>query len=426
MRSEISRRSMLAKTGGVCVASMAAPMLLPRRALGANDRISVGMIGVKNQGTGNLKRFMAAGVDIAAICDVDSDVASAAVEVATKGGAPQPQVFGDYRELLDQKGIDAVVVTVPDHWHALMTIDACRAGKDVYCEKPLSLTIAEGRRMVNAAREKNRIVQTGSQQRSSKEFWQACMLVRNGFIGDVQEIHVGIPGPNHPGPLGPNTDPPPELDYDRWLGPATLKPYNSKRVHYNFRFWWDYSGGQMTNFGAHHLDIAQWALGMDDSGPVAVDGVATFHPMMVHEVTETVRLNYTYAGGVKLTCGQGQKDIKQGVCFIGTRGEIYVNRGKIKTTPEELLEQPLDASGLTQLYRSNNHTGNFLDCMRSRELPICDVEIGHRSATVCHLGNLVARLGRGVKWDPSAEEIIGDAEAEAMTDRPYRTPYTHA
>jgi predicted dehydrogenase len=231
-----SRRSLLKLTGAACVSSFASPMLLPSRVFGANERIAIGMIGVKNQGTGNLKRFMAAGVDIAAICDVDSNVSAAAVELVTKSGAPNPKVFSDYRQLLDQKGIDAVVVTVPDHWHALMTIHACQASRDVYCEKPLSLTIAEGRRMVNAARENKRIVQTGSQQRSSKEFWQACMIVRNGLIGELKEIQVGIPNPNHPGPLDADTDPPAELNYDRWLGPAPLRPYNSKRVHYNFRF----------------------------------------------------------------------------------------------------------------------------------------------------------------------------------------------
>ena len=190
--------------------------------------------------------------------------------------------------------------------------------------------------MTQAAREHQRIVQTGSQQRSSAEFWRACMLVRNGFIGQVQEVHVGIPGCNHPGPLEADTSPPPELNYDLWLGPAAYRPYNSKRVHYNFRFWWDYSGGQMTNFGAHHLDIAQWGLGMDDSGPVAVEGKATFHPEGVHEVTEKIRLTYTYAHGVQVICGQGQPDIASGARFIGTAGEVYVSRGKLRTTPEEL------------------------------------------------------------------------------------------
>ena len=371
-----------------------------------------------------MKRFLAAGADIVAICDVDSKVAAAASDIVAAKG-PTPKIFGDYRQLLEDKSIDAVVITTPDHWHALMTIDACNAGKDAYCEKPLSLTIAEGRRMVHAAREHKRIVQTGSQQRSSAEFWKACMLVRNGFIGDVTEVLVGIPGPNHPGSIGAEEIVPPELDYQMWLGPAPLKPYHSKRVHYNFRFWWDYSGGQMTNFGAHHLDIAQWGLGMDNSGPVVVEGTAEFHPQMLHEVTEKCRLTYTYASGVRLTLGQGQQDIAEGTTFIGTKGRVAVGRGKLATEPAELATSPLDAAELTQLYRSADHTKDFLDCMRSRELPICDVEIGHRSATVCHLGNLVARLGRPVKWDPTSETCPGDAEAQLMIDRPYRAPWTH-
>ena len=419
-----SRRSFLRKSSSAFATAFAAPMILPSRVFGANERISIGAIGVRNQGAGNLKRFLAAGADVVAICDVDSKVAAAAVDIVSEKG-PTPKVYGDYRQLLEDKGIDAVVITTPDHWHALMTIDACKAGKDVYCEKPLSLAIAEGRRMVNAAREHKRIVQTGSQQRSSPEFRKACMLVRNGFIGDVTDVMVGIPGPNHPGPIGPVEMVSSELNYEMWLGPAPLKPYHSKRVHYNFRFWWDYSGGQMTNFGAHHLDIAQWGLGRDNTGPVSAEGTAEFNPQMVHEVTEKCRIIYEYSLGVKMTLGQGQQDIAEGTTFIGTKGRVAVSRGKLTTEPAELANASLDSAELTQLYRSDDHTKNFLDCMRTRELPICDVEIGHRSATVCHLGNLVARLGRPVKWDPETETFPGDAEAQAMTDRPYRAPWSH-
>ena len=419
-----SRRSFLRKSSAAAVSAFAAPLILPRRVFGANERIAVGAIGVRNQGSGNVKRFLAADADVVSICDVDSKVAAAAAEIVT-GKGPPPKVFADYRKMLDDSSIDAVVVTAPDHWHALMTIDACKAGKDVYCEKPLSLSIAEGRRMVLAARAQHRIVQTGSQQRSSSEFWRACMLVRNGLIGDVQEVLVGIPGPNHPGSIGPEEMVPPELDYQLWLGPAPLKPYHSKRVHYNFRFWWDYSGGQITNFGAHHLDIAQWGLGMDDSGPVSAEGSAEFNPQMLHEVTEKCRISYTYASGVRMILGQGQPDIAEGTTFIGTRGRVTVGRGTLTTEPAELAATNLDAAGLMQLYRSNDHTVNFLDCMRSRELPICDVEIGHRSATVCHLGNLAARLGRRVQWDPASETCVGDAEMQSMIDRPYRAPWKH-
>lgn len=401
-------------------ATFAAPYVIPARAFGANERVVVGCIGVKNQGSGNLKRFQQAGCDIAAICDVDSDVRAAAAKLVEGN---MPELFGDYRKLLERKDLDSVVITTPDHWHALMTIHACQAGKDVYCEKPLSLTIAEGRRMVQAARENGRTVQTGSQQRSSKEFWTASTLVRNGALGKLQTVLVGIPGNNHPGPLGPDTDPPANLDYDFWLGPAPQKPYNEKRVHYNFRFWWDYSGGQMTNFGAHHLDIAQWALGMDSGGPTSIDGKATFHPEKVHEVTETCRLTYTYPGGVTVVVGQGEKDIPGGVTFIGSEGRIFVNRGKLTSDPADILQQDVTALP-TQLERSTDHTRNFLDCVKSRKLPICDVEVGHRSATVCHLGNIVARLGRGIRWDAEHERVLDDGAAQAMTDKEYRRPWT--
>jgi len=201
-------------------------------------------------------------------------------------------------------------------------------------------------------------------------------------------------------------------------------PYHEKRVHYNFRFWWDYSGGQITNFGAHHLDIAQWALGMDESGPVAVEGTATFHPEKLHEVTESCRINYTYANGVVVTLGQQQDDIPQGATIIGSKGTIHVNRGKLTADPKEILDQETESLPV-QLIRSKDHVRNFLDCIKSRELPICDVEIGHRSATVCHLGNIVCRLGRGVKWDPAKEVVVGDAQAQEMTDKPYREPWAH-
>jgi predicted dehydrogenase len=403
--------------------AFAATYIVPHSAFGANDRISVGCIGVRNQGKGNLKRFRDANCEIVAICDVDSEVRDAAAAEATKSGR-SAQLFGNYRKLLDQANIDAVVITTPDHWHALMTIHACQAGKDVYCEKPLSLTIAESRRMVAAAREHRRVVQTGSQQRSSEEFWKACTLVRNGAIGKVHAVLVGIPDCNHPGPLGPDSEPPASLDYQMWLGPAPERPYNEKRVHYNFRFWWDYSGGQMTNFGAHHLDIAQWGLGMDDSGPIASEGVATFHPDHVHEVTETCRITHRYANGVNVVVGQLQDDIPGGATFIGDAGRIHVNRGKLTSDPPELVSR--DVTGLpVQLTRSTNHVQNFLDCMRSREKPVCDVEIGHRSATVCHLGNIVARLGRSIRWDPDHERIVGDDEAQAMTDKDYRLPWRH-
>src|SRR5436190_6425704 len=268
----LSRRTFL-QSSAAASTLFAAPYFVPARAFGANERIITGHIGVGGRGNENLKEFLK---NAAAVCDVDKTRAVATAKRVEAAGN-KCEVFSDYRKLLERKDIDAVVITTPDHWHGLPMIHACQAGKDVYCEKPLSLTIVEGRKMVEAARANKRIVQTGSQQRSDNRFRQACEYVRNGRLGTLKEIRVGLPNTNFSGPPVPDSDPPPELNYDFWLGPAPQRPYNVKRVHYNFRFFWDYSGGQMTNFGAHHIDIAQWGMGMDDSGPIATEGIATFH-----------------------------------------------------------------------------------------------------------------------------------------------------
>jgi predicted dehydrogenase len=416
-RQSVSRRQFLAAAAG----TFAAPYIIPSTAFGANERIVTGHIGVGGQGNSNLKGFLSRGVKVAALCDVDSKRLATAVQAAKDAGHNSDGI-DDYRRLLDRKDIDAVVIATPDHWHCLTTIHACQAGKDVYCEKPLTLTVAEGRQMVNVARETKRIVQTGSQQRSDAKFRQACEYVRSGRIGEVKEILVGIPAVNFSGPPVPDSEPPAELNYDMWLGPAPQRPYNVKRVHYNFRFFWDYSGGQMTNFGAHHLDIAQWGLGMDNSGPVSVEGTAGFHPEHWYEVTQSCRVTHTYQNGVKLTVVQEVQDVPAGVTFIGTKGKIAVTRGKLTRDPAEILTTPLTASD-THLIVSKDHHQNFLDCIKSRDLPICDVEIGHRSATVCHLGNIAVRLGRKIEWDPVAETIVGDEEAKRMLSRPYRAPW---
>lgn len=413
-----SRRQFL-KMSSVAAGLAAAPMFIPARAFGANDRISTGHIGVGGQGRSNLGKFIGNAV---AVCDVDTRHAERAAKMVQEKDRPC-DIYEDYRQLLDRQDIDAVVISTPDHWHAIQTIHACEAGKDVFCEKPLTLTIEEGRLMVEAARKNKRIVQTGSQQRSASNFRKACELVRNGYLGKVHTVHVGIAKSNHPGEPVPDSQPPSQLNYDYWLGPAPYRPYNEKRVHYNFRFFWDYSGGQMTNWGAHHLDIAHWALGKDDSGPLSVEAQeVTFHPQGWHEVTESCRIHYDYGDGLTLVVGQQQDDIRMGTRFIGDKGELYVNRGKFEPS-KELAEVELKNSD-ERLYESKDHHKNFLECMVSRKLPICDVEIGHRTATACHLGNIACRLGRKVEWDPTAEKVTNDAEAAEMTRRPNRAPYT--
>jgi predicted dehydrogenase len=303
-----------------------------------------------------------------------------------------------------------------------MTVRACEAGKDVYCEKPLTLTIAEGRRVVEVARRTQRIVQTGSQQRSAPNFRRACGLVRAGRLGRIQRVLAGIPGVNFRGPAVPDSAPPPELDYGLWLGPAALRPYNANRVHYNFRFFWDYSGGQLTNWGAHQNDIAQWGLGMDTSGPVEIRGEATYDETRLYEVPKWCEATYTYANGVTLVC---RTDPRVGITFEGANGRLVVAGGTLTSEPPDLLGLQKETLGgdPARLRPGDDHHGNWLECIRSRKLPVCDVEIGHRSATVCHLGNIAMRCGRAVRWDPAREQIVGDDEANRMLSRPCREPW---
>jgi predicted dehydrogenase len=380
------------------------------------EQVRLGFIGLGGQGNGNLRALMKHAV---ALCDVDSERLGKAKDNVLKADKNRKvETYSDYRKMLESKEIDAVVISTPDHWHALPSIDACNAGKHVYCEKPLTLTVAEGRAMVKAARANKAIVQCGSQQRSDAKFRLACELVRNGLIGKVHTVKVGIPGVNFKGPAVPDGEAPKVLNYDLWLGPAPKRPYNVNRVHYNFRFFWDYSGGQMTNWGAHHLDIAQWGLGMDDSGPTAIEGTAKYHSMKWYEVPQSCTVTYTYANGVKMSLSMSGR---LGTEFIGDKGSIFVTRGKIETNPKELVSHKFDEKA-TRLYVSGNHHANWLECIKSGKLPICDVEIGHRSATVCHLGNIAIRTGKKLKWDP-VKEKLDDAEAAKMLTYEYRGPW---
>jgi len=410
----LSRRRLL--SAAVCAVPI--PWFCAARVFGANERIVVGHIGVNNRGKDHVKRLAA---DTAAVCDVDQQVAAREQQVvATAAG--RCDVYGDFRQLLDRRDIDAVVITTPDHWHALIAVGACEAHKDVYCEKPLALTVAEGRAMVTAARRNQRVFQTGSQQRSDRRFHLACELVRAGRIGKLERIEVGLPKTGQSQAPVPDATAPAWLDYDRWLGPAPWRPYNAQRVHVPhraWRWWWDYSGGMVTNWGAHHLDIVQWALDADASGPVEVSGEGQYHPQGWFPVPATFQLHYRYAQGLPVEAGT---QFPVGVRFIGSQGKLFVTRGRIESDPAEILAQPL-GSGDVRLPVSDDHMANWLDAIRTRRAPVCDVEIGHRSATAAHLGNIALRTGRTIRWDPAAEQILGDPEAAAMLRRPYRRPW---
>jgi predicted dehydrogenase len=375
-----------------------------------------------------------------AACDVDARHLEKAKSDMAARGDTEVQGFKDYRELLDRKDIQAVTIATPDHWHALVAIDALKKGKDVYCEKPLTLTIEEALAVVKVARQTERVFQTGSQQRSDNRFRLACELVRNGRVGKVHRVEARIGG-NPISPELPKVPVPEGFDYNLWLGPTPEADYvdNGKpsgrgqqtRCHYEFRWWYAYSGGKMTDWGAHHIDIAQWGLGKDGSGPIAIEVVSSTKPSGQPNSYDThpkFHLAYTYEGGAQLHVSDttlpdtvGDKDTN-GVLFVGDDNKwIFVNRNKITASDPKLLSEPLPSSA-TKLEVSPNHMGNFMSCLKSRKRPICDVEIGAGSVIVCHLGTIALRLDKKLKWDPAKHRFDDDA-ANAMLSRPMRSPW---
>jgi predicted dehydrogenase len=426
--SQLSRRSFLKQSalGGAILGLPASSYRAAFAAEPPSERVRVGMIGVGNQGgpKNNMKYFLK---NIVALCDLDKNYLAEASAFLQKEASLKAMMTDNYHKVLESKDVDAVVVTVPDQWHAIMTIDACKAGKDVYCEKPLTLVIGEGKPMIEAARKHGRVVQTGTMQRSGVEFKTAVDLLARGIVGKIKSVNVTLPGPNWIAKAGkpvPDSAPPEGFDFDRWLGPAPQRPYNKNRVHYLFRFYWDYSGGQQTNFGAHHLDIAQWGLGMDGSGPVSVEGSAVFNPDGWYETPDTTEIKYTYANGVVLTARQklNTKNIDQGTEFIGEKGSLFVYRGGIITNPPELLKG-VEIPKITGSQANFSHVNNFFACVKSRKAPAADISIGHRSATVCHLGNIAVRTKKKIAWDPQTETIVGDPEAARWLMKEYRKPY---
>jgi len=389
------------------------------RKAGPNDQIVMAAIGVGGQGTYIMKDAKKKkGVKFIAVCDVD---AGHAKKAAGEVGKDCKQ-YKDFRDLLASEHLDAVTIGTVDHWHALTAIAAMKAGCDVYCEKPLSLTIEEGKAMVQAARKYDRIFQTGSMQRSDARYRLACELVRNGRVGEVHTVEARI-GDNPTG--GPfKTGPVPEgLDWDFWKGPTADVPYVTERCHYEFRWWYEYSGGKLTDWGAHHNDIAQWALGMDGSGPVNVTatGVEPSHKPNCYNCHPHFAVTYTYDNGTHLVTSS---DGENGNRFIGDKGWIFVNRERIEASDKKLLDEPLHGETV-RLYVSNDHMDNFIDGVRSRQRPICDVEVGYRSVTVCHLGSIALRLGIPLDWDPEAERFVGPRadKGNAMLSREMRSPW---
>jgi len=407
----------------------------PKKIPSPNDRPGLALIGCGGMGRGDATNASGYG-DIVAVCDVDDTHAAAAAKQFTVEGKAPPAIYSDFRKLLERDDIHAIVNATPDHWHSLVNIAAAKARKDVYGEKPLTLTIAEGRHVIAAVRKNGIVLQTGTQQRSSQRFRLACELVRNGRIGKLQRAHVWLPAGLRGGPFA--TSPVPAgLNWDFWQGQAPATDYVKERCHTYFRYWYDYSGGTMTDWGAHHNDIAYWAIGV--VAPREVESTRLAEPIPGgYTAYSEYRVKYTYANGVELLIDTTKDDNiygeavnkdgqRNGIRFEGSTGWIWVNRQQIKASDPELLRTPLPDNAV-RLYTSNNHMGNFFDCVRSRKLPVCDVETGHRSATMCHLGAISLRTGQKLTWDSKHEKFTGDhaAEANRYLAREMRKPYDYS
>jgi len=426
---KLTRRDFFRKAAIGSAAAAAAPYVLTGNALGApgvapaSDRVTLGIIGTGGRG-GNFYRY---GPTLA-VCDVDRARRLAAIKrIEGITGATGIKDYNDFRDVLARPEIDAVIVTAPDHWHCQIAAMAAMAGKDIYCEKPLSAYIKESRLLSDLIARQGTIFQTGSQQRSDDRFRHACELVLNGYIGELTKVTVGIkPGASGPAPGKP--DPIPEgFDYDMWLGPAPWAPYYKERCFYNFRFNFDYAAGKISDWGAHHLDIAQWGIGMERSGPIEVKGKGTFPKEGIFNCATdfTFECKYPprplYPNGLTLHCSD---KYRLGILWEGTAGSVFVTRGAIETTPESLRTVKPKADEL-HLYRSKDHWYNFIDCVKSRRETVAPPEIAHRSVSICHIANVAMLLGRPVKWDPQTEQFPGDEQANrmSMVDRSRREPW---
>ena len=438
------------------------------RAKKEGDKLNMGFIGIGSPQSRNRALYGAAKnfkqVNCMAVCDVDAPHLTSAAAMLKKDKF-EPKEYKDFRELLGNKDIDAVCIATPDHWHTLVALEALKQGKDVYCEKPLTLTINEALVLMKAVKDSKRVLQTGSQQRTEMGgmFRFAAEIARSGRLGKIKSIECRIGGSPQSGPI-PETPVPEGLDWDFWQGPVTKAPYRSKggkdgrygqtNCHYDFRWWYEYSGGKMTDWGAHHIDIAQWALGMDGSGPTTVEAIDVKEPYAKgdgYNCHEQFKVKYTYANGSEVIAMDGRgTDVKglvnkdgnspkgrdgkaiemtsgneNGAMIFGENGTVFVSRGSLLASEQKILTEPMKDMPMLYPKRPTDHMGNFLDCVKTRETPICGVEVGGGSVIVCHLGAIALRMGKGTKltWDPKTHKFTDNDKADAMLSREYRAPW---
>ncbi len=430
-----SRRGFL-----VSLATAAAfPSIVPSTVLGANapsNKITMGFIGTGNNGTNWLRNFLRDDrVRVTAVCDVNKE-GPGYWDGSIRGREPAKRIvdehydgvgcaaYEDFRNVIGRDDIDAIYIGTPDHWHAIIAITAANAGKDIYGQKPLSLTVADGRAMSDAVKRNGIVWQTGSQQRSDRNFRRVCELVRNGRIGKLETVRCGLPGgiPDY-GKTAHQTDPMPIPDgfnYDLWLGPAPDDYYCPARVGVNFRWNLNYSGGQITDWGGHHPDIAQWGMDTETTGPVQIKNAkGTFANGPVYNTATEYYFECVYENGVTLIISSKEKG---GVTFEGSDGWVWANRGKHDASSKEILNSKIEDREI-HLYESSDHVTNFIDCMISRKETVAPVEIAHRSITLAHLGNVALMMGRDLKWDPVKEKILDDPGANFLLNRAYRAPW---
>ncbi len=449
-----TRRHFLKKTGAFAASAIALSSTGRSLAFAAaSERPRIANIGLRNQGVYDAKR-VAPFADIVAAVDIDSKVlGKCREEISERQNGKKPEGFKDYRKVLDRKDIDAVFIATPDHWHTKIAVEAMQAGKDVFCQKPLTLTIDEGKLLRRMVEETGRVFQVGTQQRSEGSFLQAVAMVQNGHLGKIKKVTCGIGSVPTSGPI-PVAPVPKTLDWELWLGPAPKVAYRAlpetrtgygggvpvySNAHYSFRWWLQYSGGKLTDWGAHHVDIATWAIACDNTGPNKIvlgdyelpvpfkKGYPTLDDR--YNVPKSFTFTAKMPGDIDLviTSSPPTPGRDNGILFEGTEGRLFVNRGTIAGKPVEDLEtNPLPEDALTKAYRGmkpGDHYRNFCECLKTRQTPISDVASHHRMLTTCHLGNIAMRLGRNLDWDPVKEQIIGDKEANGFLTRESRKGY---
>lgn len=442
LNRNIGRRTFLKKAGLVAAGSAFTykSFILPDTVFGKSapsEKITLGCIGLGRMGIGDLKSFLQLDdIHVVAVCDTDSKRAENAKAIvqhtySDNSSSNNENVcanYSNFQQVIDRDDIDAIMICTPDHWHAIPALAAAKAGKDIFLQKPLTYTIEEGRVLSDAIKRYGNVFQVGSQQRSDDKFRFACELVRNGLIGDLQKIEVGF-GKDHGSDVYPSMPVPDNLDYDQWLGPAPEKPYTEKRVHpqdsYDRPGWMtvsDYSHGMITNWGAHHIDIAHWGMGIENSGPAQVTGWADYPSDGLWDVHQRFYIEYVYDNGVIMRVSDNES-FKQGVVFYGSEGWVHVKRGFIDASSKSLLTYKLKPADL-HLYKSLHHKRNFVDCIKNRSETVAPVENAHRSNTACILGQIAMKLQTPLKWDPLKEVFLNSEPANRLlsrTDRVYKS-----